>query len=227
MFRCSWQFGIPSVVKFMKKKTAMAKSTKILDFVPSPAVTIIPPWKVAQRGPGPDNLPPINCTNFFNTPKEVWECILDRSYNISEVITRESLGGTWRTELTDPFSGIYWTRDDFFNMSTSQEESYGIEINENISTATIILHEPDFFAINSNPATIPKILKQGEDGERIYVQLYLEMTEVSKMNLPSNPCAISRTHSLTNCVKEFVMKVNNYQALVPSLVLLDPIPNPK
>ena len=45
-FNTSWQFGIPSVLKYMKKKTVMVKSTKVLEFVPSPAVTIIPPWKV-------------------------------------------------------------------------------------------------------------------------------------------------------------------------------------
>ena len=103
-------------------------------------------------------------------------------------------------------------------MPTSRKESYDIEINEDISTTTIILHDPDFFAINSNPATIPKILKQGEDGERVFVQLYLEMTEVSKMNLPNNPCETSRTHSLTNCIKQFVIKVKLFQntCLAPS-----------
>ena len=211
MFHCSWTFGIPSLQKYMKRKTAIAKSTKILEFVPSPAVTIVPPWKVPLRGPGSDNLPPINCTNFFNTSKEVWKCILDRSYNISEVIIKEKHEGTWRTELTDPFSGIYWTRDDLFNMSTSRKESYDIMINENISITKMILHDPDFFAINSNPVTIPKILKQGEVGEGFFFQLYLEMTKVSKMNLPSNPCETSRTHSLTNCVKEFVIKVKRLQ----------------
>ena len=196
----------------------MAKSTKILDFVPSPAVTIIPPWKVGQQGSGVESLPPINCTNFFNTSKEVWDCILDRSYNISDVINNESQKGTWRTELSDPFSGIYWTRDDFFHMSTSRAESYDIYINKNIATSTIILHDPDFFAININPVTFPKILKQGEEDEGYFFQLYLEMTEVSKMNLPNNPCETSRTHSLTNCIKQFVIKVKLFRntCLAPS-----------
>ena len=207
IFYCSWQFGIPSVRKYMKKKTAIAKSTKILDFVPSPAVTIIPPWKVEQKGQGPDSLPPINCTNFFNTSKDVYECILDRSYNMSEIILKESHEGTWRTELTNPYSGIYWTRDDSFIMSTSREESYDIDINENMSTTTIILHDPHFFAINSNPVTIPKITRRGEKEEGYFLQLYVELTEVSKMNLPSNPCEASISHSLTKCIKKFVIKV--------------------
>ena len=48
-YHVSWQFGIPSVRKYMKKKTTMAKSSKILDFVPSPAVTIIVKLRVRVK----------------------------------------------------------------------------------------------------------------------------------------------------------------------------------
>ena len=191
----------------MKKKTAIARSNKVLPFVPSPAVTIIPPWKVEFPFPSGDleKIPAINCTNIHNTSEDVWNCILDRTYNISEVIVNESREGKWRTELTDPFTGIYWSREDFFNMSTSGKESYKIHINENISTSKIVLHDPDFFAINDNPVTVPKIIRQGEKGW--FFQLFLEVTEVSKMNLPDNPCEASLSHSLTKCIKEFVIKV--------------------
>ena len=93
-------------------------------------------------------------------------------------------------------------------MSTSRKESYDIDINENISTATIVIHDPNFFAINNNPVTIPKIIRQGEKGEGWFFKLYLEVTEVSKMNLPENPCEASLSHSLTKCIKEFVIKAS-------------------
>ena len=184
----------------------MVKSTKVLEFVPSPAVTIIPPWKVEFKS-GVNNIPAINCTNIHNTSEDVWKCILDITYNISDVILEESHEGSWRTELTDPHTGIYYSRNDLFNMSTSRKESYKIYINESICTCKIVLHDPDFFVINSNPATIPKIIRQGEKGEDWFFQLYLELTEVSKMNLPDNPCEASPSHSLTKCIKEFVIKV--------------------
>ena len=148
----------------------MAKSSKILDFVPSPAVTIIPPWKVKFES-GVQNIPAINCTNIHNTSEEVWNCILDLTYNISEVIIDESHEGKWRTELTDPRTGIYWSREDFFNMSTSRKDSYSISINENISTSEIILHDPNLFAITNNPMTIPKVLLQRKTGENFTLQL--------------------------------------------------------
>ena len=194
----------------MKKKTVMVKSTKVQDFVPSPAVTIIPPWKVDFKT-GVYNNPAINCTNIHNTSEDVWNCILDLTYNVSEVILSESYPGTWTTELTDPHTGIYYSRKDLFNMSTSRKESYDIIINESICTSKIVLHDPDFFAINSNPVTIPKIIRQGEKGEDWFFQLYLELTEVSKMNLPDNPCEASPSHSLTKCIKEFVIKVYTEQ----------------
>lgn len=191
-------------MKYLKKKTSMAISTKILEFVPSPAVTIMPPWKVKFEGP---NLPPYTCTDMHNTSQEVWNCILEKSYNISDVIIEESHNGSWRLELTDPYTGIFWTRADLFNMSTIQKESYDIEINENISTTSIALHDPNFFMINLNPVTVPKVIRQGEKSDPYLFQLYLEVTEVSKMNMPSNPCETSLSHSLTKCIKDYVITV--------------------
>ena len=185
----------------------MIKSTKVLEFVPSPMVTIIPPWKVEFES-GVNNIPAINCTNIHNTSEDVWNCILEITYNISEVILDESHEGTWRTELTDPHTGIFWSRNDWFNMSTSRKDSYDIIINEYLVTSKIVLHDPNFFAINNNPVTIPKISRQGEKGEGWFFQLYLELTEISKMNLPNNPCEVSLSHSLTKCIKEFVIKVH-------------------
>ena len=209
-YHVSWQFGIPSVKKYMKKKTTMARSSKVLEFVPSPTVTIIPPWKVNFES-GVQNIPAINCTNIHNTSEEVWNCILELTYNMSDVIIKESHEGKWRTELTDPHTGIYWSRGDFFNMSTSRTDSYDIDINENISTSTIVLHDSHFFAINNNPVTIPKIIRQGEKGEGWFFQIYLEITEVLKMNIPDNHCEASISHSLTKCIKEFVIKVHTEQ----------------
>ena len=182
----------------------MAISTKVLEFVPSPAVTIMPPWKVEFEGP---HLPPYTCTEMHNTSQEVWNCILEKSYNISDVIIKESHNGSWRMELTDPYTGIFWTRADLFNMSTIQKESYDIEINENISTTSIALHDPNFFMINLNPVTVPKVIRQGEKSDPYLFQLYLEVTEVSKMNMPSNPCETSLSHSLTKCIKNYVITV--------------------
>ena len=83
---CSLFFGIPSITKYMEKKTAMARSTDVPDFVSSPTVTIIPPWKVQfDRGSAA-----INCTKIHNTSAEVWKCILDHTYNISDVILYDS-----------------------------------------------------------------------------------------------------------------------------------------
>ena len=184
----------------------MTKSTKVLSFVPSPAVTIIPPWKV-QFDSGVNNIPAINCTNIHNTSEEVWNCILGMTYNISEVILDEKKHkGRWRIELTDPHTGIYWSREDLFNMSTRRKDSYKIYINENISSE-IVLHDPNFFAISSNPVTIPKFTKQGQKNEGWFFQLFLELTEVTNMNLPDNPCEASLSPSFTKCIKDFVIKV--------------------
>ena len=106
VFIVSFFFGLPSIEKFMKKQTYMAIRTKI-EQVPSPAVSVFSGWNQQFKS---SSLPPLNCTDSHSTAQDVWSCILSYSYNISDVIMKDSHNGTWRTEMTDPWAGITWTQ---------------------------------------------------------------------------------------------------------------------
>ena len=190
---------MPSFEKYLKKQTSIATSTKIPENVPSPAVTIIP-----NKGFDAD-LPLGGCISNYSTAQEAFECILENSYNLSEVISGESQDGTWRMELTEPGTGVFWTREDSFQMSTKQAESYSLFSN-GVGTS-IFLYDPNFFLINTNPVTIPKFTRQGNDFDNDLYKFYIEVSEITKINMVTHRCMPSMKYSFTNCIKSYVIKV--------------------
>ena len=121
--------------------------------------------------------------------------------------SNQNVTGNWRGDFTDPDTGISFTRDDFFNMSTDYGESYTILLNSDHPETSLILHDPDFFFSSTNPATVPKYVKQGNNNSAFYYQIYIEVTEVLLLNLPNHPCEESLTYSYNKCVRNHVNKV--------------------
>ena len=73
----------------------------------------------------------------------------------------ETSNGSWRIDFTDPVGGPSLTRDGFFNMSTRFHESYTLGLDPDNPEMSLVLHDPHFFMINTNPATVPHFSKQG------------------------------------------------------------------
>ena len=104
------------------------------------------------------------------------------------MIIEESTNGTWKDEFNDGKVGMHYTRESAFNLSTKFDESYSIKMLDDVADLTIVLHDPDCFIINTNPATIPRLDMAGEKDEPFTKLFYLEVTLVQKLNVPSNPC---------------------------------------
>ena len=121
--------------------------------------------------------------------------------------SNQNVTGTWRGDFTDPVIGHSFTRDNFFNMSTNYGESYTILLNSDHPETSLVLHDPDFFFTTTNPATVPKYVKQGSNNSAFYYQIYIEVTEVQLLNLPNHPCEQSNTYSYNKCVRNYVNKV--------------------
>ena len=114
--------------------------------------------------------------------------------------SNQNVTGTWRGDFTDPVIGHSFTRDDFFNMSTNYGESYTILLNSDHPETSLVLHDPDFFFTTTNPATVPKYVKQGSNNSAFYYQIYIEVTEVQLLNLPNHPCDEFAPHRYTMVV---------------------------
>ena len=208
-------FGYPSVEKFNLKKTYIAKSSKFLDKVPSPAITLTTDWKIGVDwdGKGKAVLP---CLEKYSKAQEVWECFKNNSFGLDEIIKKENQVGKWKLDLTEQWSSIYLTREGSFNWSSDPKISaYNIELhstNPSISydmsdTLSVILHDPDYFLINRNPLAIPTMKRPAGFYPPYQYLLYIQVAEVKMLNLPQSPCEESTTYSFTKCIKNFVTKV--------------------
>ena len=209
-------FGYPSVEKFISKKTYMAKTSKFLDKVPSPAITLTTDWKIGVDwdGEGKATTP---CLEKYSKAQEVWDCFKNNSFRLDEIIKKEHQVGKWKLDLTEIWSSVYKTREGSFNWSTEPKiSSYQIEFhskNPSISydmshTLSVILYDPDYFLINRNPLTIPAMRRPAGFYPPYEYLLYIQVTEVKMLNLPLSPCEESPTYSFTKCIKNFVTKVS-------------------
>ena len=102
---------------------------------------------------------------------------------------------------------MHYTRESAFNLSTSFDESFSIEMMNYVSDLTFVLHDPNYFLINTNPATIPRLDEQGERDEPFTKLFYLEVTLVQKLNVPENPCEESLTYIYQKCISTYIIEV--------------------
>ena len=209
-------FGYPSVEKFILKNTYMAKSSKFLDKVPSPAITLTTDWKIGVDwdSKGKATSP---CLEKYSKAQEVWDCFKNNSFRLDEIIKKENQVGKWKLDLTETWSSVYKTREGSFNWSSDPKiSSYRIDLyatNPSISynmsdTLSVILHDPDYFLINRNPLTVPVMRRPAGFSPPYLYLLYIQITEVKMLNLPQSPCEESTNYSFTKCIKNFVTKVS-------------------
>ena len=123
------------------------------------------------------------------------------------MIIEESTNGTWKDEFNDGKVGMHYTRESAFNLSTKFDESYSIEMIDDVADLTIVLHDPNYFMINTNPATIPRLDMAGEKEEPFTKLFYLEVTLVQKLNVPTNPCEETIDYNYQKCIGAYIIGV--------------------
>jgi len=62
--------------------------------------------------------------------------------------------------------------------------------------------------ISRNPKTFPRLSLNGDAliMAKSTIFLYLEVTKITKMNKPDNPCEEDENYSMTHCIKNFINK---------------------
>ena len=123
------------------------------------------------------------------------------------MIIEESTNGTWKDEFNDGKVGMHYTRESAFNLSTKFDESCSIKMLDDVADLTIVLHDPDYFIINTNPATKPRLDMAGEKDEPFTKLFYLEVTLVQKLNVPTNPCEETIDYNYQKCIGAYIIEV--------------------
>ena len=173
---------------------------------PSPAVTLRCDWKIGLDWNGRGGAPQGPCLEKFTKAEDVWQCFKNNSFGPKEVIMQENQVGDWKLDLTEAWSAVHMTRENHLKIET-KPKSYLLMLNKSNPTISVILHDPDYFIINRNPETIPKLSRPAGYFNQFTYMLYVQVTQVKMLNLPASPCEESASYIFTKCIKNFVTKV--------------------
>ena len=146
--------------------------------------------------------------NFCNGTTNLQDCVEKNTYNLEETLDRASAKSP---EGNINFkNSTNWTREMFFKLGTCHTfnktiplDSVGqwmVEFHKQFDF-NLIIHDPNYFMITTNPATIPSIMInfQAEDLGRILT--YIEAIRHINIDRPDQPCNVQGGYSFTACIK--------------------------
>jgi hypothetical protein len=143
------------------------------------------------------------------TTEEMIGCIDLNTYSLGEAIPLTYSNGEYSLIIDSdwneivaflPLGKCYIQRLNAGSVGFSHDTSLTIFLNSSLEYY-VMLMDPDFFLMTSNPRTIPRIMLSVKPHSE-YKFVYLDMVEHVKLNTEDNPCKESPDYSFTNCIKK-------------------------
>ena len=136
-------------------------------------------------------------------------CIEGLSLNIEDLVLNASKTD-WRKEYFNNFDGWFFTRNVSGPMTTDFGASDIFEMRQPGLYCQVILHDSEYFVRNVNPVAIPQLeLELNADFGFKIVYLGVKRVEMMRYRYGDGVsyCDPSPNHSITNCVRSYVTKV--------------------
>ena len=203
-------FGLPSWNKFQAKEVLINKRKIITSDIAPPAITFCTTnaWKNASDSNVSESLIVSHC-NESNSFEEALECIENETYNLTETVPRAiSNDGTdisnssfWINDISLTYLGKCHT----LNNSVSLGSSYWNFVLDASLNYFVAIHDPNFFMVTSNPATVPLVtlLLRPNQGTQL---IYIELIQHINMDRTDQQCEDGEDYSFTACVKNSVSR---------------------
>ena len=202
-------FGIVCWQRYQARKVVVTSSEYFQGELPTPAVTVCPENPEILRNLSEKSLSdPIGSWCGQNEETETYQCIESVTNNLTSSIRAVTCGHQeespdvnreeWISDFTAPGQGMCFTFKRRQDMGIDfVKHSIMIHFLSNMSY--IFIHDPEFFAMNWNPALpFNNFLLEGN-----FVRTFKMITvQHRKINVPSAPCNPDTTYSFTACIKE-------------------------
>ena len=224
-------FGLPSWKKYQAKEVFINKQKISIDDISPPAVTFCAldqettsGWKFDNMSDyeedysDPENLNELDLRtdiltqcNDSNSVKEVYECVDGKTFNLTETVPYP-LSEITPINFADISNSSFWTNDislvtlgkcHTLNNSVSLGTAKWIFPLDPYLDYTVVIHDPHFFLMTTNPATIPGVTLGLKASQGIQF-MYIEVIQHMNMDRPQQPCAAEEDYSFTTCVKNSV-----------------------
>jgi hypothetical protein len=152
------------------------------------------------------------CGNYNSS---IEDCIHQKTFTQTEAFKDVILGFTtkqslleldniWTEDFTNSWSGRTYTLNIPKKIGPDDaKDQLFIAVRYNLNYK-LVLHDPFYFAVNSNPRGFPSVtlvVNPNETGSHYY---RLELTEVEELNLPEDPCNPDRDYNFHACIKETI-----------------------
>ena len=196
-------FGFPAVSRFEKKSVMIVESAKDTDGIPFPALTIA---AVGQ----------ITADTCFRKNTAIEDCIEKNTLKWSDIIKSSVLGYYGRRKeinLTQEFvsedftfvlAGKYYTLNLPIMISpNSLEHQFFLGLNSNL-TCSVFVHDPKYFMFNFNPIALPSTMRKFTTTVKKSWYYTMQLTEVTKLNLPSSPCNDDPSYNFQSCLRRSI-----------------------
>ena len=197
-------FGMPAIEKYRREDIMVVEQTKFTNGIPAPAVTVAVVDQI--------NFDYESCTDL--NVSLIDTCIDANSKNWSEVLKGVIVGYERQKSLNlskdlvrEDFIqlfGKYFSLNLTFKIGPDDSRDLTYILLSPGFVYQIIIHDPDFFIYNENPATIPMTMKYF-DTRTVKSHFYrLDLTEMNELDHPGDPCNSSPDYNFQECIKESV-----------------------
>ena len=149
-----------------------------------------------------------------NSVEEALECINTKTYNLTETVSDASAYSPNNYTVIDILNSSLWISDisctlfgkcHTLNVSDSLSLSK-LNLNFNLDSSLnylAYLHDPNFFILTANPATIPGVSLDLNPSQGLMLK-YIEVIQHINMDRSQQTCEDREDYSFTTCVKNSV-----------------------
>ena len=223
-------FGLPSWRKYQAKEVYINKHKISIHDIPPPAITFCAlnhksSWK-PDNSSTEANMDEVNYADIEYTPKsfilrkcensntveEIFDCVDDKTFSFAETIPAASSEVSfldfsdisspafWISEITIPYMGKCHTLNNSIPLGGAKWIFY---LDPSL-TYTTYIHDPHYFLMTANPATIPMINLVDMDLTQGLLFMYVEVVNHVNMDRPNQPCEAAKDYSFTACTRNSV-----------------------
>ena len=219
-------FGVPSIEKYLEKKTIIVTFEEQTNGIRAPAVTFsaaknsIIGWKTLDESIIEDvmTFDLFDHCNSINI-SDIETCVSTDTFNLTDFLKTARLGWTDQTttkDFLDESSSSFWTKDftshylgTLFTLkpsrTISKNNSDVIAFHFDASfTYSMLIHDENFFLVNFNPLGLPTRfwLVKAESGNGSGFYYKMTLTKHKKLNLDHKPCDDDPKYNFNSCIKE-------------------------
>ena len=217
-------FGVPSIEKYLERKTIVIFSEEQTNGIEAPAITFAPSnfsifgWRTVNESMNDPttSFDMVHHCQKLNTT-DIESCISRDTFQLDDFMKvarlgfygeehsflNESSSSLWTEDITIPFMGRHFTLKPSQVVTRDPSDTLAFFLDAGFSYS-VFIHDENFFLINYNPMALPSRvwIVKGETHEGGAYYYKITLTKHKRLNLEGRPCEEDPRYNFNTCVKK-------------------------